>query len=82
MQKILWSALQEVFSADENGFTICPKTGQVLGPKGYKNVYEINKDNPRETITVLVADGRPQCIAYPYVKPPRVIAENILQEWI
>lgn len=76
-----------IFNADESGFSLCPKTGKVLGPRGYKNLYEVKKGNEKDNITVLVtfsADGVlcPPCVVYPYVKPPRVIAESMPPEWI
>ncbi|KAJ8932211.1 hypothetical protein NQ314_014831 [Rhamnusium bicolor] len=76
-----------IFNADESGFSFCPKTGKVLSPKGYRNLFEIKKGNEEDLITVLVtftADGRlcPPCIVYPYVKPPRAVAESMPPKWI
>lgn len=73
-----------ILNADES---LCPKTGKVLGPRGYKNLYQIKKGNEKDNITVLVmfsANGVlcPPCVVYPYVKPPRVIAESMPPEWI
>lgn len=28
-----------IFNGDESGFALCPKTGKVLAPKGWKNLY-------------------------------------------
>jgi hypothetical protein len=50
-----------IFNGDETSFSMCPKSGKVLAPKGYKNIYEVKKGNEKETITVLLvfsADGR------------------------
>lgn len=76
-----------VFNADESGFSLCPKTGKVLAPKGYKKLYEVKKGSEKENVTVLVtfsADGKicPPCVVYPYVKPPRAIADNMPEDWI
>lgn len=76
-----------IFNADESGFSLHPKSGKVLGPRGYKNLYEIKKGSEKENITVLVtfsADGKmcPPCIVYPYVKPPRALAESMPPDWI
>lgn len=76
-----------IFNADESGFSLCPKSGRVLGPKGFKNFYEVKKGNEKENITVLLtisADGRicPVCVVYPYKKPPRAIVESLPDEWI
>lgn len=75
-----------IFNADESGFSLCPKTGKVLGTKGFKNMLEIKRGSEKDNLTVLVtfsADGRlcPPCIVYPYVKPPRSIAESMPPDW-
>lgn len=33
---------------------------------------------------LFTANGRlcPPCVVYPYIKPPRAIAENVLKDWI
>ncbi|KAJ8912480.1 hypothetical protein NQ315_014580 [Exocentrus adspersus] len=76
-----------ILNADESGFALCPKTGKVLGPKRYKNLYEVSHGNPKENLTVLVtftADDRlcPPVVVFPYVKPPRVIVESMPPSWI
>lgn len=75
-----------IFNADESGFSLYPKTGKVLGPKGFKNLLEVKRGNEKENLTVLItfsADGKlcPPCIVYPYVKPPRAIAESMPHDW-
>lgn len=35
-QKDILSDPKRVFNGDESGFALCPKTGKVLGPRGYK----------------------------------------------
>ena len=76
-----------IFNADESGYSLCPKTGKILGPKGFKNVLQVKKGNEKENLTVLVticADGKlpPPCVVYPYIKPPRAIAESLPPNWI
>lgn len=61
-----------IFNGDETGFSLCPKSGKVLGPKGYKNLYMIKKNNEKENITVLVvftASGKvcPPLVVFPYL---------------
>lgn len=34
-----------ILNGDESGFSLCPKSGKVLGPKGWKNFYQIKKGN-------------------------------------
>ncbi|CAI6374141.1 unnamed protein product [Macrosiphum euphorbiae] len=42
-----------VFNGDETGFSLCPKTKSVLGPRGAKVIYEIAKGNEKENITAM-----------------------------
>ncbi|KAI4466984.1 hypothetical protein MML48_2g00000317 [Holotrichia oblita] len=42
-----------VFNCDETGIQTCPKTGLLLGPKGYTNFYNIASGKEKESITVL-----------------------------
>ena len=69
-------------NADESNFMLCPRTGKVLGPKGWSNVYEILAGSEKDTLTVLgtfAANGVlvPGMIIYPYVKPPRELVESV-----
>lgn len=41
-----------IFNCDEIGMHTCPKTGIVLGPKGFRNLYEIASGPEKESITV------------------------------
>ncbi|GBP07377.1 hypothetical protein EVAR_69469_1 [Eumeta japonica] len=57
-----------IFNGDETSFCLCPKTGRVLAPKGYRNVYSIQRGNEKETITVLLvfsASGRTTILTNP-----------------
>ena len=47
-----------IFNGDETAFSLCPNTGKVIGPKGWKNIYEVKRGNERETITVLFFSQR------------------------
>ena len=44
---------RHIFNADESGFETCPKTGKVLGPISFDNLYEIKSGNEKEAITVM-----------------------------
>ncbi|KAK9753014.1 CENP-B N-terminal DNA-binding domain [Popillia japonica] len=71
-----------VFNGDEAGFSLCPKSGKVLGPKGYKNLYSIKVGNEKENITVLIifnARGNigDPLVVFPYIRPPRAVIENM-----
>ncbi|XP_069358266.1 uncharacterized protein [Maniola hyperantus] len=76
-----------IFNGDETGFSLCPKSGKVLGPRGYKNVYVIKQNNEKENITVLVvftASGKlcPPLVIFPYVRPPKAIIDNMPESWV
>lgn len=76
-----------IFNGDETGFSLCPKSGKVLGPKGYKNLYVIKKGNEKENITVLVvftASGKicPPLIVFPYVRPPKILVDSMPTSWV
>lgn len=75
-----------IFNSDETGVQCCPKSGLVLGPKKYKNLYDIAPGQEKESITVLTtfsADGRWQkpMIVYPYKRMPLHISLNIPKEF-
>lgn len=75
-----------IFNGDETGFSLCPKSGKVLGPKGYKNLYII-KNNEKTNITVLVvftASGKicHPLVIFPYIRPPRALIDNMPKSWV
>lgn len=43
---------ERIINTDESGFQTSPSSGLVLGPRGFKNFYEIKKKE-KEYITVL-----------------------------
>lgn len=76
----------EDFNADESCYQSCPKTGLVLGPKGYRNFYEIKVGNEKESITVRCAFSAngltiPPMIVYPLKCISKGIAMNLNPEW-
>lgn len=76
-----------IFNGDETSFAMCPKSGKVLAPKGYKNIYEIKKGSEKETITVLLvfsADGQivSPMVVFPFVRPNKVIIDSIPADWL
>ncbi|XP_023230152.1 uncharacterized protein LOC111630299 [Centruroides sculpturatus] len=42
-----------IFNAYETRMLFCPKTGKLLGPKAYKNFYNISSGQEKQCITVL-----------------------------
>lgn len=76
-----------ILNGDETSFYICPNTGKVIAPRGYKNVYKIVKGKEKEAITVLLfmsASGRclPPCVVFPYVRPPKDVVNSMPAQWL
>lgn len=75
-----------VFNGDESGFQLCPKTGKVLAVKGTKNVYSIDTNNSKESITVMFtfsASGEacPPMVVYNYQRIPQKNSDGIPKDW-
>ncbi|CAG4957072.1 unnamed protein product [Parnassius apollo] len=75
-----------IFNSDETGVMTCLKTGLILGPKNYKNTYEIASGKEKESITVLCtfsADGTdvPPFVLYPYKRMPPAVIQNFPDTW-
>lgn len=76
-----------ILNADETGVSLSPKSGKVLAPKGYKNVYVVKNGNEKENITVLIvmtAAGEicPPLVVYPYIRPPKAVVDSMPPDWI
>lgn len=75
-----------VFNADETGIRTCMKSGLVLAPKGYKNLYEVSSGSEKESITVLCnysAAGivAPPMVMFPYKRIPKELALSVPEGW-
>ncbi|CAG4931622.1 unnamed protein product [Parnassius apollo] len=53
-----------IFNSDETGVMTCLKTGLILGPKNYKNTYEIASGKEKESITVLCTFSADDAVDY------------------
>ncbi|CAH0549892.1 unnamed protein product [Brassicogethes aeneus] len=73
-----------ILNGDESGFPLCPKTGKVLGPRGYKNLYKIKTGSDKENVTVLVQGSHQQNeTKFPdFSRPPKAIVENMPPSWV
>ncbi|CAB3254267.1 unnamed protein product [Arctia plantaginis] len=85
-QKDILNDPKRIFNGDESGFALCPKTGKVLGPRGFKNLYQIKPSNEKENLTVLLifnanGDMCPPCVVFSYIRPPKAVVNTIPQEW-
>ena len=77
---------RRILNTDETSFSLCPKSGKVLGPKGWRNVYDLKRGNEKDTLTVLAtfsADGKvvPGMIVYPYQRVPREVVASVPPPW-
>ena len=75
-----------IFNGDETAFSLCPNTGKVLGPKNWKNIYEVKMGNEKKTITTLLffsANGEvvTPMVVYPYIRLPREIVASVPESW-
>ncbi|XP_030748956.1 uncharacterized protein LOC115877032 [Sitophilus oryzae] len=76
-----------ILNGDETGFSLCPKTGKVLAPRGWKNVYSVKIGNEKDNITVLLvftASGKiaPPLVLFPYIRPPKALLASMPPNWI
>lgn len=71
---------ERVYNLDETGVSVCPKSGKLLGPKKYRNFYEIAAGPEKEHITVhftfsAAGDSIDPMIVYKHI--PRDVAESV-----
>ncbi|XP_039278790.1 uncharacterized protein LOC120350267 [Nilaparvata lugens] len=83
-QKDILKEPDRILNGDETSFSMCPKTGKVIAPKGWRNLYDIKMGNEKETVTVLLvftASGRTlvPMIVFPFVKPPKLLSKACQQ---
>ena len=72
-----------VFNSDESCIQLCPKTGKVVGMKGWKNIYELGPSPEKSTLTFLGTfsargDIVQPMLIYPYVRMPADIVRRSL----
>ncbi|KAE9528887.1 hypothetical protein AGLY_012462 [Aphis glycines] len=77
---------RRVFNGDETGFSLCPKTKCVLGPKESKDIYEVAKGNDKENITVMFSFNAVGQMCHPmvifkYKRVPQNILDSIPPDW-
>lgn len=76
-----------IMNGDETSMSMCPKTGKVIAPKGWKSVYSVQMGKEKEAITVLLifsADGKTvhPLVVFPYIRPPKDVVQSMPQNWI
>lgn len=49
---------RRILKGDETSFMLCPKTGKLIAPRGYKNDYQIVIVKEKEAVTVLAFFSR------------------------
>lgn len=79
----------KIFNGDETGFSLCPKSGKVLGPRGYKNVFIFKNNNEKEKYygTISIFSKRkimPTVSNFSICKSPKRISQQharVLGSW-
>lgn len=77
---------RRVFNGDETGFSLCPKTKCVLGPRGSKDIYEVAKGNEKENITAMFSFNSVGQMCHPmiifkYIRVPQNILDSVPPNW-
>lgn len=75
-----------ILNADETGFSLCPKTGNVLGLK-WQNLYVAKKgkrERKSDCFSHLHSRWKtlPPVVVFPYVKPPRAVVGKSDSGWM
>ncbi|KAJ8951782.1 hypothetical protein NQ314_007638 [Rhamnusium bicolor] len=78
--------VRRILNRDETSFSMCSKSEKVLAPKGWKNIYELQKGSEKETITVLLVfsasgDTVHPMVVFPYIRPPMSVIKSMPPDW-
>lgn len=73
---------RRILNGDETSFMLCPKTGKVIAPRGYKNMYQIVKGKEKDAVTGLalfsaMGDMLPPCVVFSYTRPPKDVINSM-----
>lgn len=87
--KGLFSILEDpsrVYNGDETCFLFCPKLGKVIAPTGARNVYEVDKGQAKQNLTVMFSfsaagDVTPPLIIFPNKRLNKPISNSIPDDW-
>ena len=77
----MFSDPSKIFNSDESNIQLCPKTGEVIGICGWKNVYEVGCGPEKSNLTFLgtfISRGDIVCpaVIYPYLWVLKDIVRN------
>lgn len=84
-----YSILEEprsVYNGDETCFLFCPKIGKVLGAKAKRNMYEIDRGQVKQNLTVMFSfsasgDVTPPLIIFPNKRISKAVSDNVPDHW-
>ena len=84
-QENILSDPSRVFNTDESNIQLNPKTGLVVGLKGWRNIYEIGPGPEKSTLTFIgtfSADGKivSPTMIYPYMRIPADILKELPED--
>ena len=68
-----------LYNADESGFSLCPKTGNVLGLKGAKSLYSLTASDKSQIIVLACMSASAHYLPPLIVFPGQRFAKNMLE---
>lgn len=77
---------ERLFNADETCFMLNPTNSKVLGPRGARNIYEVEQGNSKTSITVMFSFSAsgivvPPMVVFPYQRLPTEIMQSVPDSW-
>ncbi|XP_050293612.1 uncharacterized protein LOC126734122 [Anthonomus grandis grandis] len=77
---------RRVYNGDETCFLFCPKLGKVLAAKSEKNVYEVDKGQAKQNLTVMFSfsaagDVTPPLIILPNKRISKTLSDSVPDHW-
>lgn len=75
-----------VYNGDETCFLFCPKLGKVIAPKAAKNIYEVDRGQAKQNLTVMFsfsASGSkiPPLIIFPNKRLSKAVSSSVPNDW-
>ncbi|KAI4455739.1 hypothetical protein MML48_9g00000314 [Holotrichia oblita] len=88
-EKRYFSILEDpsrVYNGDETCFQFCPKLGKVIAPKGAKNIYEVDRGEAKQNLTVMftfssVGETTPPLIIFLNKRLPKNVLNSVPDGW-
>ncbi|KAF9803401.1 hypothetical protein SFRURICE_007247 [Spodoptera frugiperda] len=77
---------ERIFNGDECGFSLCPKSGDVLLPRRFRNPRKVKPGNEKNILTIFITVNAnsqvcPPLVVLPHVRPPRAVVDSLPEHW-